>query len=40
MAASAATLAMPATVKAANERVLRFITQSDLAVVDPIWATA
>ena len=40
MAASAATLAMPAKLKAANERVLRFITQSDLAVVDPIWTTA
>jgi peptide/nickel transport system substrate-binding protein len=40
LAASAAALAMPAFAKAANERVLKFITQSDLAVVDPVWTTA
>jgi peptide/nickel transport system substrate-binding protein len=40
LAASAATLAMPAIVQAQAKRVLRFIPQADLAVVDPIWTTA
>ena len=40
MAASAASLALPAVARAQKERVLKFITQSDLAVVDPIWTTA
>ena len=40
LAASAATLAIPAVARAESERVLKFITQSDLAIVDPIWTTA
>jgi peptide/nickel transport system substrate-binding protein len=40
LAASAATVAMPAIVRAEAKRVLRFIPQADLAVVDPIWTTA
>ncbi len=39
MAAAAAQLAMPGISRAA-ERVLKFVPQSDLAVVDPIWTTA
>ncbi len=39
MAAAAAQLAMPAISQAAD-RVLKFIPQSDLAVLDPIWTTA
>jgi peptide/nickel transport system substrate-binding protein len=38
--AALATLAMPAIAKAASDRVLKFIPQADLAVIDPIWSTA
>jgi peptide/nickel transport system substrate-binding protein len=40
LAASAATLALPAVARAQKERVLKFIPQSDLAILDPIWTTA
>ncbi len=40
LTASAATLALPAVVQAQNKRVLKFIPQSDLAVLDPVWTTA
>jgi peptide/nickel transport system substrate-binding protein len=40
LAASAATLALPAVVQAQSKRVLKFIPQSDLAVLDPVWTTA
>ena len=40
LAASAASLALPAVVRAQNQKLLKFIPQSDLAVVDPIWTTA
>lgn len=40
LAASAASLALPAIAQAQKQRVLKFIPQSDLAVVDPIWTTA
>jgi peptide/nickel transport system substrate-binding protein len=40
LAASAATLALPAVAQAESKRVLKFIAQSDLAIVDPIWTTA
>jgi peptide/nickel transport system substrate-binding protein len=33
-------LAMPAVLRAEGERVLRFVPQSDLAVLDPVWTTA
>jgi peptide/nickel transport system substrate-binding protein len=40
LAASAAALALPAVVRAQGKRVLKFIPQSDLAIVDPVWTTA
>jgi peptide/nickel transport system substrate-binding protein len=40
LAASAASLALPSVVRAQGKSVLKFIPQSDLAVVDPIWTTA
>jgi len=40
LTASAAALALPAVVQAQNKRVLKFIPQSDLAVLDPVWTTA
>ena len=40
LATSAATLALPAIAKAENQRVLKFIPQSDLAILDPVWTTA
>jgi peptide/nickel transport system substrate-binding protein len=40
LAGLGATLAMPAIVRAAEGRVLKFIPQSDLTVLDPIWTTA
>jgi peptide/nickel transport system substrate-binding protein len=40
LAASAATLALPAVGRADNKRALRFIAQSDLAILDPVWTTA
>ena len=38
--AAAATLAAPSIVQAQGSRVLRFIPQSDVTVLDPIWTTA
>jgi peptide/nickel transport system substrate-binding protein len=40
LAASAASLALPSVVRAQGKRVLKFIPQSDLAVLDPVWTTA
>ena len=40
LAASAATLAAPAIGRAAGARVLKFIPQSDVTILDPIWTTA
>ena len=40
LAASATTLALPAVSQAQKTRVLKFLAQSDLAIVDPIWTTA
>jgi peptide/nickel transport system substrate-binding protein len=40
LAASAAGLALPAVTRAANQSVLKFIPQSDLVVLDPVWTTA
>jgi peptide/nickel transport system substrate-binding protein len=40
LAASAATLALPAIGRAESQRLLKFIPQSDLAVLDPVWTTA
>ncbi|HBK05597.1 MAG TPA: ABC transporter substrate-binding protein [Acetobacteraceae bacterium] len=40
LGASAAALALPSVAKAAADRVLTFIPQSDLSVIDPIWSTA
>jgi peptide/nickel transport system substrate-binding protein len=40
LAASAASLALPSVVRAQGKSVLKFIPQSDLAIVDPIWTTA
>src|SRR6516162_10251401 len=40
LATSAAMLTLPAIAKAENQRVLKFIPQSDLAVLDPVWTTA
>ncbi len=40
LAASAATLAMPSIGRAASAGVLKFIPQSDLTVIDPVWTTA
>ena len=40
LAASAATLALPAVAQAESQRVLKFIPQSDLAILDPVWTTA
>jgi len=40
LAASAATHALPSITQAETKRVLKFITQSDLAVLDPVWTTA
>jgi peptide/nickel transport system substrate-binding protein len=37
---AAATLAMPAIVRAQTQTTLRFIPQADLAVLDPIWTSA
>lgn len=38
--AGTAALAAPSVVRAAGQRVLRFVPQADLAVLDPIWTTA
>jgi peptide/nickel transport system substrate-binding protein len=40
LATSAAALAMPAVARAQMSRLLKFIPQSDVAVLDPIWTTA
>ncbi|WP_158744598.1 ABC transporter substrate-binding protein [Acidisphaera sp. L21] len=40
LAGSAAILAAPAIAHAASPRVLRFIPQADLTVLDPVWTTA
>ena len=40
LAAGAASLAAPSIVAAQGTRVLKFIPQSDLTVLDPIWTTA
>lgn len=40
LATSAAALAAPNVVHAQSTRLLKFIPQSDLAVLDPIWTTA
>jgi len=37
LAATAASLAMPAIARAQSSRVLTFVPQADLAVLDPIW---
>jgi peptide/nickel transport system substrate-binding protein len=39
-AAAAASFALPRIARAANPKVLRFIPQADLAVLDPVWTTA
>ena len=40
LAGSAATLAMPAIARAQGSRVLKFIPQADVTILDPIWTTA
>src|SRR6202021_2989094 len=40
LAASAASLALPSVVRAQGQRLLKFIPQSDLAILDPVWTTA
>jgi peptide/nickel transport system substrate-binding protein len=40
LAGSAATLALPALACAEHKRILKFIPQSDLAILDPVWTTA
>ena len=40
LAAGAATLAAPSIVAAQGSRVLKFVPQSDVTVLDPIWTTA
>jgi peptide/nickel transport system substrate-binding protein len=40
LAASGAALAMPSLARAADARTLKFIPQSDLTILDPIWTTA
>ncbi|HSZ88989.1 MAG TPA: ABC transporter substrate-binding protein, partial [Acetobacteraceae bacterium] len=40
LAASAAALAAPVIARAQNSRLLKFIPQSDLAVLDPVWTQA
>lgn len=40
LGAPLAALALPSLAKAASSRVLKFIPQSDLTVIDPIWSTA
>ena len=39
LAASAATLAAPRLARAGGAQVLRFVPQTDLAVLDPVWTT-
>jgi peptide/nickel transport system substrate-binding protein len=40
LGASLGALALPSISRAASSRVLKFIPQSDLTVIDPIWSTA
>src|SRR3954469_13840225 len=40
LAASAASLALPAVGRAVGSRLLKFVPNADLAVVDPIWTIA
>src|ERR1700679_1417959 len=40
LAASAASLALPSIARAQGSRVLKFIPQSDVTILDPIWTTA
>ena len=40
MAGTAAALAAPAVAQTSNNRLLRFIPQADLTVLDPMWTTA
>ncbi len=40
LAGSAAALAAPALAQTSNSRLLRFIPQADLTVLDPMWTTA
>jgi len=40
LAGSAASLALPGASRAANIRVLKFIPQSDVTILDPIWTQA
>ncbi len=40
IASGAAALSAPSIVRAQNSRVLRFIPQADLTVLDPMWTTA
>ncbi len=40
LAGSAAALAAPSVVRAQSSRVLKFIPQSDVTILDPIWTTA
>jgi peptide/nickel transport system substrate-binding protein len=40
LTASTAALALPTVVRAEKQRVLKFIPQADLAILDPIWTAA
>ena len=40
LAAAAASLAVPYIARAQSSRVLKFIPQSDLSVLDPVWSAA
>jgi peptide/nickel transport system substrate-binding protein len=40
IAAGAAGLAMPRIARAQRERVLKFVPQADLAILDPVWTSA
>ncbi|MDR3532864.1 MAG: ABC transporter substrate-binding protein [Rhodopila sp.] len=40
LGASTAAMALPSLARAASGRVLKFIPQSDLTVIDPVWTTA
>ena len=40
LSGSAATLALPAIARAQGSRVLKFVPQSDVTILDPIWTTA
>ena len=39
LAASAAALALPAVVRAESQRVLKFIPDGNLSILDPVWTT-